>query len=161
MNEYKVARKVKIDMPYLTPYRKEFHNSIKKILQDTFRFKFDNEMGYVISVQKIDKIGPIHLDYKGFGYSTIDFNVKCLNPKKGDRLDCVVKYIFSHIIIVHLYDIDIIIPYQELEKLNLVFDKNEFKNNTNSIKIGDTIKVEILHTKFSNKKLKCIGKIIF
>lgn len=161
MNEYTVSRKVKIDMPYLTPDRVKFSKSLKKILHDTFIFKFDNEIGYVISIQKIDRIGPIHLDYKGFGYSVIDFNVKCLNPKQGDILDCVVKYIFSHIIIVHLYDIDIIIPYQELEKLNLVFDKNEFKNNTHSINIGDTIKVEILHTKFSNKKLKCIGKIIF
>ena len=71
MNEYKVARKVKIDMPYLTPDRKEFHNSIKKILQDTFIFKFDNEMGYVISVQKIDKIGPISEEIK-----------KLLNDKK-------------------------------------------------------------------------------
>ena len=42
-----------------------------------------------------------------------------------------------------------------------MFNKDCFKNADKCIRIGDTVQVEILHTKFSNKKLKCIGKIIF
>ena len=87
MNNYTITRTVKIDMPSLHIERKKFSNAVKKILDDVFVFKFDKSIGYIISIQSIDTIGPIHLDYKGFGYTTIQFKVRCLNPKKEDILE--------------------------------------------------------------------------
>lgn len=161
MNQYNINRNIKLDMPSLYLKKEMLKQNIKKIISEQYCFTFDKQIGYITSIDDIYSIGLIHIDYKGFGNTNVDFKVTCINPKKGSVLSCQVKYVFAHIIIVYIHDIDIIIPYQEIQNLQLMFNKDCFKNADKCIRIGDTVQVEILHTKFSNKKLKCIGKIIF
>ena len=93
MNQYDITRTIKLDMPSLYLKKEELKKNIQQIINKQFCFTFDKQIGYITIIDAIHSIGPIHLDYKGFGRTDVMFKVHCINPQKGSVLVCKVKYL--------------------------------------------------------------------
>lgn len=146
----------------------DLHKDITKVLAEKIKAKYENSVtkddGYIFKIADQLKIVSNHISSSMT--SEIIFHVKffahILKPEVGNILDGKVIIVDERGVFVTIEDrMNVIVPATRLDGYVFVKSKNAFSDpQGNVIENGVFVKVEIIATRFEDKKFNCIGKIV-
>lgn len=159
MNNIDINLNVKVKAEYM-------NNNIHTHIFDSLKKKYEGtcteEKGYLINVNKINRIIEKSLTEDVELYFLCDCNADVLKPFKGENLKLKVTMIFIHGIFCQLNNLKLLIPHDKLN--DYIFDTKKqiyiHKNNNKEIKLNDEINVKITDIRYKKKNYNCIGQII-
>lgn len=136
----------------------EFSENITDLIERKIKnLPCTREYGYVIEIIKILSYESMLSRNNGNNIVTVQIKAYTFLPTVGLDIDCIVNMIFPQCIFATFINIKIVIPVSELE--NFTYENQQFKNADTVIQIGDSIKVEIVNTRFKQKNFSCIAKL--
>lgn len=120
------------------------------------------QYGYIDQIYRIIDITGTKLLDNGLCKINIFFEANCFKPEIGKEIDTTVQMIFQHGIFSSFYILRFLIPSSQLSEYNFISDISvyEHKITKKQIKIGDTIRIQILNLKFEKDHFSCISKLI-
>lgn len=91
---------------------------------------------------------------------TVKYLAETIKPEKNVKLECAINNIFPSGVLLEYEKIKIFIPVSNLIKNNFTINKNIINGkDSETIKIGDKIKIIIQDVRFENKNFICIASI--
>ena len=156
-----LRKRVKVKPEYLDS---NLINYITLILQKQLKGSCDNEYGYILNVNKLNRIidNKISRANSDIIYM-VDVDVDILKPKVGDTYEGSVKLIIEHGLILEVESyLNIFIQTDKLTGYTISDDNEYFKGDNGDkgdIKLGSNIKVGILGVKYNDGNFDCFGQL--
>ena len=141
----------------------EIMNTLQKMLKVKFETKCFENIGYISSIKKINRIdNKITPDALTILFN-ISFSISYILPKIGDKFTFKVTLLLDKGIFGKLYDgkLNFFIPEMSLTNNDYNFEIDDesgncFKKNTSYIFVGDFVSIKISAIKFDTDVFKCI-----
>lgn len=131
-------------------------------LVDSTRDECSRENGYILGVKEIvsvdsTKISPANSDV----VFSVNFKAEILKPIDGKTLEGEVCMVFRDGIFVDVKNkLKVLIPLSELSGYELNKSSTGYVKGNSNIQKGDTVKVMITGTKYSQQRFSCFGSLI-
>lgn len=144
---------------------KDVEKHILNKLKNVMKNKSSLELGYIIDVIKIIKLGDNKISsVNSLAVFNVTFEAETLKPVDGLEVEGHACMLSSDGIFVDvLGKLNIIIPAGDIEDFSYDLMKSVVTCNKmykkTSIEKGEKMRVEIIVTKYEDKKFKCIGKL--
>ena len=153
-----ITQNVSIEAMYLdSNIKNHILNKLKKNMEGKCTFEY----GYIITVNKIIRIGDNTI---GSANSLVIFNIvyeaDVLKPETGHVLSGKVCMVFQHGIFVNVYEkMKVLVPATSMINYKYQQDQNNFTWLEQSIENGVEVTIDIVMTKYEKKQFSCIGKL--
>ena len=156
-----ITEDIPIECKYLDSNIKEHcFNILKDIMNGYCGFKY----GYILEIKKVISLGENKISSaNSLAVFNVTYEADTLKPVVGSILKGIVCLVLQNGdgIMVDVYNkMQILIPSSNMKPF--VYTKDRFElSNEKFISVGSNIDLEIVASKYEDKKYSCIGKIIY
>ena len=157
-----LEQNITLESKYLN---KDVEKHILNKLKNVMKNKSSLELGYIIDVIRIIKLGDNKISsVNSLAVFNVTFEAETLKPVDGLEVEGQACMLSSDGIFVDvLGKLNIIIPAGDIEDFSYDLIKSVVtcnkKYKKTSIEKGEKLRVKILITKYEDKKFKCIGQL--
>ena len=138
----------------------DFNKNLQNLITDVIKKKAcSEEYGYIIEINKIISWKDMLSRNNGSNIVVIKLEAQTFLPKIGLVVNGIINMIFPQCIFAEYLDIKFVIPANNIELKDFIYENQMFKNNDHIIQIGDIIKIEIVNIRYTKKQFSCIGKL--
>lgn len=151
-----INQKVSIEPKYLDS---NISNHLLKKLKDTMEGKCSLDNGYILSVNKIIKLGENMIECpNSFVIFNVIYEVTVLKPEKNQIMSGTVCMVFQHGIFVDIMGkLKVLIPATSMSELKYTLEKNSFVGDNITISDKTDVTIKITATHYEKKQFSCIG----
>jgi DNA-directed RNA polymerase subunit E'/Rpb7 len=119
----------------------------------------DYENGYILSVNKILKIGDNKINQMSSCIFTVSFLATVLKPEIGAQFVGKVCMVFNDGLFLEVHNkMKVLVPYTTFD--TFTFDNDKFTKDNRIIREGSEVNIEITMIKYEKKNFNCIGKLV-
>ena len=154
-----LEKSVNLDCKYLD---NNIEDHLLEILKQNILYKCTQENGYILNIDKIDKIISHSIERaNGENIFVVSFFADVFKPKENMQIEGNVCMIYKDGIFIDIMNRQkMLIPRSNLTDYEYQEKEKIFKNDNINIKNGDIVKAIITNVGYSNNKYSCFGKLI-